>query len=920
MTPHRMNTKITLASFFLLMFSALSLSFVLVPTTVLGQIVVCGDCCQEPYEASGIYGDGPSGSCVYTGNSWDACWTSSFTLSQGYDLQGGCGGCAGVSCEYPTTSYTLTTRVSPTGSGTISPSSRSYTSGTAVSISKTAATGYVFSSWSGDCTGTVDICRITMNSNKSVTANFVSNTPTFTVSISRTPSTGDVNTTFNFTVTTGGTATGTITYGTPSCGSGGVISNWTGSSDNTFSCRYSTSGSKIVTASATRQTLSRTASNSFTVAAAPTLGATLTVSPTSGGDTTTTYNLTTTVTGTVTGTIAYGTPTCGSGGTLSNWSGSTDNTFSCRYSSTGTKAVTAPVTRGGLSASGSASISVGAVPTLGATLTVSPTSGGDTTTTYNLTTTVTGTVTGTIAYGTPTCGSGGTLSNWSGSTDNTFSCRYSSTGTKAVTAPVTRGGLSASGSASISVGAVPTLGATLTVSPTSGGDTTTTYNLTTTVTGTVTGTIAYGTPTCGSGGTLSNWSGSTDNTFSCRYSSTGTKAVTAPVTRGGLSASGSASISVGAVPTLGATLTVSPTSGGDTTTTYNLTTTVTGTVTGTIAYGTPTCGSGGTLSNWSGSTDNTFSCRYSSTGTKAVTAPVTRGGLSASGSASISVGAVPTLGATLTVSPTSGGDTTTTYNLTTTVTGTVTGTIAYGTPTCGSGGTLSNWSGSTDNTFSCRYSSTGTKAVTAPVTRGGLSASGSASISVGAVPTLGVNLTVSPTSGGIPGTVYNFTTVPTGTATGTITYGTPNCDGVTPTNWSGSLTGNTFSCTYLSSGARNVTSSIARGGLNASRTIGVTVGAASIPITGLDVTVTPRWIPRGGSVDLSWETIPLDPGDTTVCQVNGGAWSPYDPTNPSTRTMPFPSILQVTQFTVSCSDGVSFVTNSATVYTLPTFG
>ena len=77
------------------------------------------------------------------------------------------------------TSYTidpaevLTTAVSPSGGGTISPATHTYVKGAAVTITAAPATGYVFDHWSGACSGTdPDSCSVTMDTDKTVTANF----------------------------------------------------------------------------------------------------------------------------------------------------------------------------------------------------------------------------------------------------------------------------------------------------------------------------------------------------------------------------------------------------------------------------------------------------------------------------------------------------------------------------------------------------------------------------------------------------------------------------------------------------------------------------------------------------------------------------------------------------------------------------
>jgi len=68
--------------------------------------------------------------------------------------------------------YTLT--IASGSGGTINPSPGSYTydTGTQVTVTATANTGYQFSSWSGDASGTTNPITITMDGDKSITANF----------------------------------------------------------------------------------------------------------------------------------------------------------------------------------------------------------------------------------------------------------------------------------------------------------------------------------------------------------------------------------------------------------------------------------------------------------------------------------------------------------------------------------------------------------------------------------------------------------------------------------------------------------------------------------------------------------------------------------------------------------------------------
>ncbi|MEO0225071.1 MAG: Ig-like domain-containing protein, partial [candidate division WOR-3 bacterium] len=72
------------------------------------------------------------------------------------------------------TNYTLTVNISPQAAGTVSlnPSGGIYQSGTQVTLTATANSGWQFNSWSGAITGTQNPAIIVMDSNKTVTANF----------------------------------------------------------------------------------------------------------------------------------------------------------------------------------------------------------------------------------------------------------------------------------------------------------------------------------------------------------------------------------------------------------------------------------------------------------------------------------------------------------------------------------------------------------------------------------------------------------------------------------------------------------------------------------------------------------------------------------------------------------------------------
>jgi len=68
--------------------------------------------------------------------------------------------------------YTLTTNVIPSGAGWVSTSGGEYESGAQVVLIANAASGYIFDHWSGSASGTTSSILITMNLDRSVTANF----------------------------------------------------------------------------------------------------------------------------------------------------------------------------------------------------------------------------------------------------------------------------------------------------------------------------------------------------------------------------------------------------------------------------------------------------------------------------------------------------------------------------------------------------------------------------------------------------------------------------------------------------------------------------------------------------------------------------------------------------------------------------
>jgi hypothetical protein len=78
-----------------------------------------------------------------------------------------------VTAHFASITYDLTVAVNPTGAGTTNPTAgvHNYAYGTVVNITQSPNTGYAFSSWGGDCSGSGS-CSVTMTANRNVTANY----------------------------------------------------------------------------------------------------------------------------------------------------------------------------------------------------------------------------------------------------------------------------------------------------------------------------------------------------------------------------------------------------------------------------------------------------------------------------------------------------------------------------------------------------------------------------------------------------------------------------------------------------------------------------------------------------------------------------------------------------------------------------
>lgn len=106
-------------------------------------------------------------------------------------------GVIGISVTNPPVveKFPLTLSISPPGSGTVTVDPPQpvdgYNSGTVVTLTASAASGFAFSNWSGSISSLQNPLTLTMDSAKSITANFAASvTPTYTLTIGTNPAVG----------------------------------------------------------------------------------------------------------------------------------------------------------------------------------------------------------------------------------------------------------------------------------------------------------------------------------------------------------------------------------------------------------------------------------------------------------------------------------------------------------------------------------------------------------------------------------------------------------------------------------------------------------------------------------------------------------------------------------------------------------
>ncbi|MBN2807183.1 MAG: Ig-like domain-containing protein, partial [Prolixibacteraceae bacterium] len=143
-------------------------------TYTLTVTAVNGTVTKVPNQTSFSYGTSvlltavPNAGYAFTGWSGDATGTSnSVTLIMNANKN--------VTANFaliPPNTYTLNVTSTLGGTTSKNPNQATYTSGTVVQVTATPLTGYTFTGWSGDASGSVNPLSVTMNSDKNIIANF----------------------------------------------------------------------------------------------------------------------------------------------------------------------------------------------------------------------------------------------------------------------------------------------------------------------------------------------------------------------------------------------------------------------------------------------------------------------------------------------------------------------------------------------------------------------------------------------------------------------------------------------------------------------------------------------------------------------------------------------------------------------------
>jgi len=259
--------------------------------------------------------------------------------------------------------YTLTVSKNAAQGGTVTSSpagincgtdcatqSASFSAGTVVTLTATAASGWQFSGWSGCDSVSGSQCTVTMNANRTVTASFTQVTPTYTLTVSKnaaqggtvTSSPAGINCGTDCATQSASFSAGTVVTLTATAASGWQFSGWSGCDSVSGSqCTVTMNANRTVTASFTQVTPTYT----LTVSKNAAQGGTVTSSPAgiNCGTDCATQSASFSA-----GTVVTLTATAASGWQFSGWSGCDSVSGNrCTLTMTADRSVTATFTTSG---------------------------------------------------------------------------------------------------------------------------------------------------------------------------------------------------------------------------------------------------------------------------------------------------------------------------------------------------------------------------------------------------------------------------------------------------------------------------------------------------------------------------------------------------------------------------------------------
>jgi uncharacterized repeat protein (TIGR02543 family) len=288
--------------------------FALTLTTVGG-----GSITPQPASATGSYDAGsivtltatPDASSQFTGWSGD-CSGTNITCTVTMDAA------KSVTANF-SPQYSLFVTTLGSGSVSAQPSSTTwkYLAGTSVTLTATADPNFVFTGWSGACSGSNATCVVTMDAAKSVTATFTAQYSLFVTTL------GNGTVSASPTSSTSKYLAGTVVRLTATAGSDSQFSSWSGSCSGTATtCDVTMDAAKSVTATF--------ALKQFALTLTPVGPGTVSAQPTSANNM---YNV---------GTVVTLTATPAANGQFTGWSGACSGTAAtCAVTMNATQSVTA---------------------------------------------------------------------------------------------------------------------------------------------------------------------------------------------------------------------------------------------------------------------------------------------------------------------------------------------------------------------------------------------------------------------------------------------------------------------------------------------------------------------------------------------------------------------------------------------------